>query len=114
MGQNFGRGPELAVQVATTRFELVTKGLSIRAISVGQYGYLFRSWYTFHRQTLPGGFIPQFIRAALTPELDARFAKLAAWLKADGQPDTACSILGQVYLEAPLSESGRLWQAGCY
>jgi tetratricopeptide (TPR) repeat protein len=76
----------------------------------GTYGYPQRSWYVYHRPALPSDLVPQFARADLTAEMDARFAELAGWLAAGGQPDTACAIAVRVTREAPESVSGR-WAA---
>jgi hypothetical protein len=79
----------------------------------GTYGYPQRSWYVFHREALPADLIPQLPRADITPQLDDRFAQLAAWYQADGHPEVSCLILERVAREAPLSVSGRLFQAQC-
>jgi len=94
-----------AVAAYTTVFSALNDYTSL---GPGTYGYPRRSWIVFHREALPSDIVPQFIRADITLELDARFAQLARWYAEDGQRETACYILERVYREAPTSESGKL------
>jgi O-antigen ligase len=94
-----------AITAYTTVFSALNDYTSL---GPGTYGYPRRSWIVFHREALPSDIVPQFIRADITPDSDARFAQLARWYLEDGQLETACYILERVYQEAPLSESGRL------
>jgi tetratricopeptide (TPR) repeat protein len=83
------------------------------SLGPGTYGYPRRSWIVFHREALPSDIVSQFVRADITPELDARFAQLARWYLEDGQRETACFIVERVYREAPKSESGVLRDEFC-
>jgi tetratricopeptide (TPR) repeat protein len=79
----------------------------------GSYGDSIRSWWLFHREGLPSDLMPQFIRADITPAVDRSLAQLGQWVLADQKASDACFIWNRVYREAPLSESGRLWQTYC-
>lgn len=79
----------------------------------GTYGYPWRSWVVYHRVALPSDLIPQLTRADITAEIDARLAQAALWHIEDGEREVGCYILGRVYREAPVSESGKLWEALC-
>jgi tetratricopeptide (TPR) repeat protein len=79
----------------------------------GSYGDSIRSWWLFHREGLPSDLMPQFIRGDITPAVDRSLAQLAQWYFAEHQTSNACFILQRVYREAPLSDSGRLWQKSC-
>ncbi len=94
-----------AVAAYTTVFSALNDYTSL---GPGTYGYPRRSWLVFHREALPSDIVPQFVRADITPELDARFTQLARWYGEAGQPEIACLLVERVYREAPLSESGSL------
>jgi O-antigen ligase len=79
----------------------------------GTYGYPQRSWYVFHRAALPSDLVPQFARADITGEMDARFASLIEWHLAHGEQEVACLIALRVWREAPQSASGALAVQQC-
>lgn len=80
---------------------------------VGSYGYPWHVWITYRRESLPSDLVPQFIRADVTAETDARFAQLAQWHFDDNEKGAACSILDRVRREAEKSESAKLYTTLC-
>jgi len=99
---------------AMTKYTLAFSAIAdYTAAGPGTYGYPRRSWIVFHRAALPSDLVPEFAHADITPEMDSRFAQLAHWYMEEGQSQTACYILERVYREAPISVSGKLWEAVC-
>lgn len=80
---------------------------------VGSYGFPWQMWITYRRESLPSDLIPQFIRADITEETDARFAQLAQWHFDDNEKELACLILDRVRREAMKSESAKLYRKLC-
>ena len=79
----------------------------------GSYGDAIRSWWLFHREGLPSDLVPQLVRGDITPAIDRSLAQLGRWVLPETGTRDACAIWDRVYREAPLSESGQLWQASC-
>ncbi|MCC7359370.1 MAG: O-antigen ligase family protein [Anaerolineales bacterium] len=99
-----------ALAAYTTVFSAVN---DYTCLGPGTYGYPQRSWYVYHRAALPSDLVPQFARADITAAMDADFAQLAEWYRAEGDAAAACLILGRVAVEAPQSISGAAWRATC-
>jgi len=57
--------------------------------------------------------VPQLVRGDITPAIDRSLAQLGRWVLPETGARDACAIWDRVYREAPLSESGQLWQASC-
>lgn len=70
-------------------------------------------WITYRRESLPSDLIPQFIRADITDETDARLAQLAQWYFDDNEKGLACLILDRVRREAKKSESAKFYGKLC-
>jgi|GEM_PF-2302147 len=79
----------------------------------GSYGFPWQIWITYRRESLPSDLIPQFVRADITAETDARFAQLAQWYFEDDEKGLACLILDRVRREAKKSESAKLYLKLC-
>lgn len=80
---------------------------------LGSYGFPWQVWITYRRESLPSDLIPQFIRADITAETEARFAQLAQWYFDDNEKGLACLILDRVRREAMKSESAKLYSIVC-
>ena len=80
---------------------------------LGSYGFPWQVWITYRRESLPSDLIPQFIRADITAETDARLAQLAQWYFDDNEKGLACLILDRVRREAIKSESAKLFRKLC-
>ena len=52
-------------------------------------------------------------RAGVTPTLQARFLRLAAWYEQDDLPDLACRVYLRLWREDPASAGGQAWEAKC-
>lgn len=79
----------------------------------GSYGFPWQVWITYRRESLPSDLIPQFIRADITDETDARLAQLAQWYFDDNEKGLACLILDRVRREAKKSESAKFYGKLC-
>jgi tetratricopeptide (TPR) repeat protein len=81
---------------------------------VGTWGYANYAWFGYRREGLPSDFVPQIIRADITPEVEERIIQLAEWYAADGKEPVACIMLDRVRREAPKSKSGELYNKRCH
>ncbi len=80
---------------------------------IGTWGYANYAWFGYRREGLPSDFVPQIIRADITPEIEERIIMLAEWYAADSKEPVACLMLDRVRNEAPKSKSGELYNKRC-